>query len=176
MAAKLTMLSSCLALALVLAWTGCATPGRHTAREQRAAINDLCKETLAELYKRRPAARADVEHASGFAVFSEIGLKIPLADTGNGYGVAVDNENGKRTFMRVAQVDGGPSFGVKKFRGVFVFSNKSTFQKFVAKGWQFGGQAGAKLADLLVYRFTDAGIALQATVNGTKYWKDGDLN
>jgi hypothetical protein len=72
-----------------------------------------------------------------------------------------------------------------------VFGNKQTFQQFVEKGWQFGGQAeaeakaneagvaataDAKLADLRVYRITDAGLALQATVNGTKYWKDEDLN
>jgi hypothetical protein len=27
-----------------------------------------------------------------------------------------------------------------------------------------------------IYQFTEAGIALQATLAGTKYWKDKDLN
>jgi hypothetical protein len=27
-----------------------------------------------------------------------------------------------------------------------------------------------------IYTFTESGIALQATVAGTKYWKDDDLN
>ena len=27
-----------------------------------------------------------------------------------------------------------------------------------------------------VYRLTKLGAALEATVNGTKYWKDGELN
>jgi hypothetical protein len=27
-----------------------------------------------------------------------------------------------------------------------------------------------------IYTFTEAGIALQATVAGTKYWKDDELN
>jgi hypothetical protein len=27
-----------------------------------------------------------------------------------------------------------------------------------------------------IYQMTDTGVALQATVAGTKYWKDKDLN
>ena len=69
-----------------------------------AAINQLCNETLAQLYNRKPAARAEVEGASGYAVFSEFGITTlpPGAGGDKGYGVAVDNANGKRTFMRVA--------------------------------------------------------------------------
>ena len=167
----------CLLCVALACWAGCATPGGSAAREKRAAINQLCNETLARLYKRKPAARAEVEGASGYAVFSEFGLKaLPGAGADKGYGVAVDNENGRRTFMRVAQVDAGPSFGVEKFHGVFVFGNKGTFQRFVDEGWQFRGPAQAKSADLRVYRFTDAGIVLQATVNHTRYWRDDRLN
>jgi lipid-binding SYLF domain-containing protein len=39
--------------------------------------------------------------------------------------------------------------------------------------------AGAKLATrggMEIYQFTESGIALQATVAGTKYWKDSKLN
>ncbi len=169
---------TCCLLCVILACAGCATPGGSAARETRAAINQLCNETLVQLYKRKPATRAEVEGASGYAVFSEFGIKTlpPGAGADKGYGVAVDNENGKRTFMRVAQVDAGPSFGVEKFHGVFVFGNKETFQRFVDEGWQFRGPAQAKSAAFRVYRFTDAGIALQATVNGTRYWKDDGLN
>jgi lipid-binding SYLF domain-containing protein len=180
-----------LCLAVVLAIAGCATPAGETARQERAAINELCDETLWELYQRRPTARAKVEAAAGYAVFSEIDIKIPLKPLGDGYGIVVDNQNGRRTFMRMAQVDGGPRFGVKRFRGVFVFRNESTLRKFVDQGWQFTGQVGAeakasdvdiavtadaRLEDLQVYRFTDAGIALQATVSGTRYWKQAGLN
>ena len=27
-----------------------------------------------------------------------------------------------------------------------------------------------------IYQFTESGLALQATVSGTKYWKDSKLN
>ena len=68
-------------------------------------------------------------------------------------------------------------------------------QKFIDTGWQFGaeahataksgdkGAAAAKEADadtggnlFEIYQTTDTGVALQATVAGTKYWKDKDLN
>jgi hypothetical protein len=32
------------------------------------------------------------------------------------------------------------------------------------------------IPDVEVYQFTKNGIALQATLQGTKYWKDRDLN
>jgi lipid-binding SYLF domain-containing protein len=37
------------------------------------------------------------------------------------------------------------------------------------------GQAATKGA-MEIYQFTESGIALQATVSGTKYWKDSELN
>ena len=38
-----------------------------------------------------------------------------------------------------------------------------------------GAQAATRGA-MEVYQFTESGIALQATVSGTKYWKDSELN
>jgi hypothetical protein len=62
---------------------------------------------------------------------------------------------------------------------------------FVDEGWTFGGNADAAAkagnkgvsvegelyyGDMTVYTFTDSGLALQATVKGTKFWKDKKLN
>ena len=58
-------------------------------------------------------------------------------------------------------------------------------------GWSFGGQAdaAAKAGDkggavggeavlnrVSVYQLTESGLALQATVKGTRFWQDSDLN
>jgi len=32
------------------------------------------------------------------------------------------------------------------------------------------------MKNVTVYQMTDKGVALQATLQGTKYWKDDDLN
>jgi lipid-binding SYLF domain-containing protein len=81
---------------------------------------------------------------------------------------------------------------VKDFRAVFLFTEKDKLEAFLAKGWDFGGQAdaaaksddkGAAMAGsasimpgVEVYQLTKNGLALQATLQGTKYWKDKDLN
>jgi len=63
--------------------------------------------------------------------------------------------------------------------------------RFIESGWEFGGRAdaAAKASDkgaavggevlgdnITIYQITESGLALQATVKGTKYWKDGTLN
>jgi hypothetical protein len=167
-------LSLALVVALALVWNSCAIPGEYTLREHRAAINELCHKTLKDLYSRRPEARSKIERAPGYAVFRQSGLEAPLPGTGDGYGVAVDNRNGKRTFMRMGEVLVGPGSGSKKFSAVFVFGTKDTFRRFVDSGWQFAEQAEADT--LRVYQITDAGVVLRATVHGTRYWKDKSLN
>jgi len=86
----------------------------------------------------------------------------------------------------------GIEAGMKGFLGVFIFSTQDVFDSFVEQGWQAGAKADAaakagKLgggADSAVdvapgvelYQLTENGLALQATIQGTKYWKDDELN
>jgi hypothetical protein len=42
------------------------------------------------------------------------------------------------------------------------------------KGMAFGGEA--TIDNITIYQLTETGLALQATVKGTKYWKDPSLN
>ena len=83
-------------------------------------------------------------------------------------------------------------FGVKDFRAVFYFDNEQAFETFVESGWAFGGSAdasaksgekggaadakGTVASAIHVYQITETGVSLQATVNGTKYWKADALN
>ena len=79
----------------------------------------------------------------------------------------------------------------KDFRGIFVFHNAETMNRFIEEGWAFGGQAdaAAKASDkggavggeitvdnITIYQLTETGLALQATIKGTKYLKDDSLN
>ena len=86
----------------------------------------------------------------------------------------------------------GIGLGVKDFRGVFVFSSSDAFKKFVSSGWEANAQADAAAKsgqkggattgaitvapDVSLYQITENGLALQATIQGTKYYKDDDLN
>ena len=50
-----------------------------TPDEQRADIRKASDQALKELYKAQPAARAQVQNAAGYAVFSNFGMKILVA-------------------------------------------------------------------------------------------------
>ncbi|WP_043316807.1 hypothetical protein [Microbulbifer sp. HZ11] len=182
----LTLLFAVLQVCLLAA---CAAPGR-TPEEQRQHIAQTEREVLTELYQLKPSLRSEVAKAPGYAVFSNINVNLLVASTASGYGVVV-NKSGKRTYMKMGEVGVGLGLGVKDFRALFIFDSTEVMERFVESGWTFGGHAdaAAKSQDkgaavggevvvdgMRVYQLTESGIALQATVKGTKYWKDAALN
>ena len=60
-----------------------------------------------DLYRGRPGAKAHVEGAPGYAVFSSLGSKIVVVATGNGFGVATNTETGENTYIRMVEACGG---------------------------------------------------------------------
>ena len=170
---------------------GCATTKGTTPQDKRKAILDMKKETLSELYKVRPLARSQIKKAPGYAVFSDANINIIFASFGGGYGVVRNNKNGKHTYMKMGELGIGLGIGAKDFRAIFIFHDHQTMNRFIDSGWEFGGHAdaAAKASDkgaavggevlvdnITVYQLTESGLALQATVKGTKYWKDDSLN
>ena len=160
--------------------------------KERQEIRKRTKEILAQLYKAEPKARANIQKAAGYAVFSNFGMKIFVAGSGTGKGVAVDNKTKKEIFMKMVELQAGLGFGIKKFSLVWVFEKPDALATFVNSGWELGGQAsaaakagdkGAAFQDALaiapgvwLYQLTDKGVALELTAKGTKYYKDDDLN
>lgn len=170
-----------------------AAPSFAKTKEQKQAdVRKSASETLAKLYKARPSAKATIKAATGYAAFSNFGMKILLAGGGKGQGIALDNGTQKVTYMKMLEVQAGLGMGVKKFRTIFVFETKDAMDQFINKGWEFGGQAtaAAKSGDkggsyqgavqvmpgVWMYQLTDKGLALELTGKGTKYYKDDDLN
>jgi lipid-binding SYLF domain-containing protein len=177
-------------LALTTALSGCTTTIGSSAQDRRQAVLTMEKDALASLYKIQPLAKSEMEAAPGYAVFSNANVNLIFASFGGGYGVVTDKA-GKQTFMKMGEVGLGLGLGVKDFRAVFIFHDRATMDRFIKSGWEFGGQAdaaaiasdkGAAVAGeavvdgITIYQLTKSGLALQATVKGTKYWQDADLN
>ena len=171
--------------------SGCATTSGKTTQDKRQSILSMRDEVLSDLYKVHPQARAEIAAAPGYAVFSNVNINIIFASFGGGYGVVHDKKTGRPVFMKMGEVGIGLGLGVKDFRAVFIFHDRATLTKFVNSGWEFGGHAdaAAKAGDkgaavggealidgITIYQLTKSGLALQATVKGTKYWKDDELN
>jgi lipid-binding SYLF domain-containing protein len=94
--------------------------------------------------------------------------------------------------MKMASAGAGLGIGVKDYRVIFVFENDKALSQFLDSGWSGSGQAdaAAKAGEkgaahsgaaevspgVWVYQITKNGLALQLTLQGTKYYKDDDLN
>jgi lipid-binding SYLF domain-containing protein len=183
---KLTLLAMVCILAL-------AAQAADTKKEkEQKEFRKMAQDTLQLLYKAEPKAKAAVKGAAGYAVFSDLGVKILLAGSGNGKGIAVNNRSKHETFMKMIQLQAGLGMGIEKFRVVFVFDNENAFDSFVNSGWEFGGQStvAAKSGDkggsiagavsvsdgVWMYQLTDKGLAVDISAGGTKYYKDDALN
>ncbi len=165
-----------------------------SAEEKRAEVRKQRDEILAKLYASHPEAKEKIQNAAGYGTFNNKNMNLFLLSTGRGYGMVVD-KSGKETFMAMGSLGGGIGIGAKDLSVVFIYKNADVMNKFIESGWQFGGEADAtaKAGDkggaaakeaaadtganvFEIYQMTDTGVALQATVAGTKYWKDKDLN
>lgn len=189
----LAMLPALVATVLLSAYVRPTAAGEsQKVEEARQEVRAAADETLQMLYQHQPQARQAIKNAAGYAVFSNFGMKILIAGGGSGKGVAVNNKTRQEIFMRMAEIQAGLGFGVKKFRIVWVFQTQQAFDSFVNSGYQFGGQAtleakagstgggvagAASVAPgVWVYQITDDGVAAELTVKGTKYYRDKDLN
>jgi lipid-binding SYLF domain-containing protein len=158
-------------------------------RSERLQVNN---ETLQLLHKNAPEAKEMITRSYGYATFNNVGVNLILLSAEGGSGVAHVNQTGVNTYMNMASGGVGFGLGVKDFRAIFLFEHKAVFDQFVNEGWEANAQAdaAAKLSDkgaafgaaitvapgIRLYKLTENGLALQATIQGTKYWKDSELN
>lgn len=182
-----------LLMGLVVIWivSGCTTTQGKSPQEKRQAVLNMRSQVLADLYKIHPDARAQIAASPGYAVFSNANVNLLFASVGGGYGVTENKRLKKSVFMKMGEAGLGLGLGVKDFRAVFIFKTQESLDAFIDKGWEFGGHvdAAAKAGDkgaavggealltgVTIYQLTESGLALQATLKGTKYWKDNELN
>lgn len=184
-------LVSHLMFALVLAAIVPALSAKDSLDDKKEKTRRMRDAVLADLYKEKPELKNRIKKAEGYAVFSNVGVNLVIASFAGGHGVVLD-KRGNETFMKMGSAGLGIGLGVKDFRGVFIFHDAAKLRQFIDKGWDFSGQAdaaaksddkGAQLAvagnvidGVELYQLTKNGLALQATLQGTKYWKDRDLN
>jgi len=163
-----------------------------TKEEQQAEVRKAAQSALAAVYKAAPSARKAAEKAAGYAAFSNFGMKILLAGSGTGKGIAVNNKTKATTYMKMAELQAGLGFGVKKFQLLWIFETEQALNNFVNSGWEIGAQAtasaktGSKGAayqgavsvspGVWLYQVSGDSLALELTAKGTKYYKDSDLN
>ena len=98
----------------------------------------------------------------------------------------------QETFIKMISAGAGLGMGVKDYRVIFVFEDDKAPAQFFDSGWSGSaqtdaaakaGKSGAAYSGAVevapgvwVYQITKNGLALQLTLQGTKYYKDDELN
>jgi len=163
-----------------------------TKEEKQKKVRDASAQTLQDLYKLQSSAHEAIRKSAGYAVFKNFGTNVLVVSTASGSGLAVNNKSKHETFMKMISGGAGLGVGVKDFRVIFVFGSQKAFDTFLNSGWSGSGQADAAAKagksggaysgavevapEVYVYQITKNGLALQLTLQGTKYYKDKDLN
>ena len=118
-------------------------------------------------------------------------MKIFVAGSGTGKGVAVSNKTKKEVFMKMIELQGG--LGMESRSSIWSgLETPDKLDTFVSSGWEIGAQtsAAAKVGDkggafqgamavspgVWLYQLTESGLALELTAKGTKYYKNDELN
>jgi len=165
--------------------------GKKSPEEKRAEIDQTAGEVLSDLFREESEAEDFLEQSAGYAVFSSIGVNVMVLSTASGKGVVV-RKNGDRIYMKMFSAGVGIGMGIKDFRLIFVFDNDEVMDTFIEEGWTAGAQADAAATHddegdaatlaidispgVRLFQLTESGLALQATIQGTRYLKNDDLN
>jgi len=89
-----------MAVTLVLSFTLTAVPSWAATKEEikkqeeikkeKDDVRKVSRETLNQLYKLQPSAKEAISKAAGYAAFSNFGMKIFVAGSGTGKGIAIE--------------------------------------------------------------------------------------
>ena len=185
------LLSTVMLLMMLMASTAWAKSD-ETAAQQRAEIRNMSAQTLERLYEKQPNARRVIKNCYAYATLSNSGVKVLFVGNARGRGLAINNQTGEEVFMKMREMSGGIGIGAKEYDLIFVFADKEAWDSFIAGKTRFGGSAEASANDGVsggsiegadiaakgtwVYQMTTKGLTLEATLKGTKVYKDKKLN
>ncbi|MBK3516574.1 lipid-binding SYLF domain-containing protein [Carboxylicivirga marina] len=163
-------------------------------QKQRKKFEHNKTKAVKEMYKAYPTSKAEMGKSYGYAAFANTGVNLFVLASGNGGGKAHNNVTGEEVYVKMISLGAGIGIGFKKYYAVFLFSNQSAYDNFLINGWSADTQADAT-ADtgkegeggsvavgmtvsegVTLYQIADKGLAVQATVQGTKFVVSEELN
>lgn len=173
---------------LFMAITACAGGLVGSKEEKLAYFDSLEKDTLARLVKEYPATEQELARSVGYAVIEKRVVKVPVVGAGGGAGVVVEKANGKKSYLRVPELQFGWGWGGRAERVILIFRDAEMLRDLAAGTWNVGSEAEAAakvgdvgaagaigaaeseaMADLMrrrvtTYVLTDAGVSATATI------------
>lgn len=163
-----------------------------SADEERRQIDELSAKTLARLYEHYPNARYVIQNCYAYATLSNSGVKVLFIGSAHGRGVAINNELGEKVYLHMKELSAGLGLGAKEYDLVFLINTRQAWEDFIAGKTRFAANAEAAADDgysggaiegatyvapaVYVYQMTTKGLALEATLKGTKIYRDKKLS
>jgi lipid-binding SYLF domain-containing protein len=162
---RLLTLIGCTLLYLFVGMSGCASIPGKSGEEQLKAIDALSERTLKDLYKQEPKSKEEIGNSVGYAIMNNKFMKIPIVGAGSGYGVAINNKTGEKTYLEIVRFDIGGGYGARSVRTILIFQNEKKFKDFINGVWSVraGAETGAKVNDEAV-----SGVAGSDNLPGDK--------
>jgi lipid-binding SYLF domain-containing protein len=173
---------SALMAMLVMTITACAGGLVGSKEEKLAYFESLESETLARLVKEQPKTEQELAQSAGYAVIEKKVVKIPMVGAGGGAGVVVEKASGKKSYLRVPELQFGAGWGGRAEKVILIFQDDEKLRDLADGVWKAGieAEAAAKAGDVgaaggggtgdlikkgfTTYVLTDAGVSATATI------------
>lgn len=168
------------------------TANAADADEQRRQIDKLSVDTLERLYAKYPHAESVINNCYAWATLSNSGVKVLFIGSSHGRGLAYNNQTGEKVYLRMKELSAGIGLGAKEYNLIFLLANRDAWENFIIGKTRFGFGAEASADDgisggtiegadyvapgVWVFQMTTKGLTLEATLKGTKIYKDKNLN
>lgn len=162
--------------------------------KQRKKFDQNRSNALKEMHKAYPDSKAQMSKSYAYAAFANTGVNLFVLATGNGGGKAHNYKTGAEVYVKMVSAGVGVGIGFKKYYAVFLFANKAAYDNFLESGWGADTQADATgdtgkegeggsvavgmtvASGVTLYQIADKGLAVQATLQGTKFVVSDELN
>ena len=187
----LTLFMATLLICLMSA-TAFAAASPDKIDKQRAEIDTLSEKALHRLYEKVPSAQNVIKNCYAYATLSNTGIKLGLFGDAHGRGLAVNNATNEKVYMRMKEMGIGLGIGIKEYDLIFVIGTEKAWNSFISGDIKFASSAEASASDgqaggaiegasiaangVWVYQITKKGLALDASIKGTKIYADKKLN
>lgn len=166
---------------------------KDSVAEQRRQIDELCDKTLAKLYAEYPHARRIIEEECyAWATLSNSSVTVLFVGSSHGRGLAYNNQTGEKVYLRAEEISAGLGLGAKEYNLIFLINTPEAWDNFIIGKTRFGATTEASADDgvnggtiegadyvatgIWAFQMTTKGFDLEATLNGTKIYKDKKLN
>ena len=169
--------------ALVL-MTASTVAAKQTPDQLRAKLDEMSGQVLERMYQKYPSSEQAIQNVYAYCTISASSVKWGFWGDDRGRGVAVNNETGKRIYVKMNELSVGVNFGAKEYDLLFIISNEEAWKRFISGSIKFGSEVSAQASDgvsgdtfseativangVWVYQLDKKGLAFELTLKGAK--------